>query len=386
MKKLLAVLFVFMMAIFMFAVSFADEYVNEVALTDSEIDAMAGSYSGQIIRAAKFKDGLAATMYGDRLGYFVDGEPVQIWEGYQVSDEDFFFGIKGYNPKAGYDLCIMLGNTVYSIRDDLTLRYEVSHVFCYGFGVDYCYFFALSDGDLYYWSPYALVLISGSGVYDMIVNVDYAFFDDHSGGHVINASLRDMNRMNQRYFTYHPLKIIDLGATFWDYYGDMYDWDENGLVDNTAAFNQQFGVDFSVWGNPKFDLTVEDFTTLPDKTVAAIEMIFDSPVEDYTNPLQYDNIYFCGHRGLLDVPYVDEVTIYNVRWRCTNGSVTLTEELKGIVGDRCRLIDHIANTEEGYDEYVYKLNGHKIHVGYQNVIDGSVISYVYTYNPYVTVE
>ena len=384
MRKLLAILLAIMMAISLAPVASADLFVSAIAMNDDEIATHAGSYYDQVIYAARFKDGLVAIMHGDHLGYFVNGELVMRWD-YPTSEEDFFFYVKDAYPKAEYDLCVMLGTTVYSIRNNLSMHEEISDVSYYGFDLDFAYIFAIRSGALYYWSPYALVQVSDSDVYDMVVNVDYAFFDDASGGHVINASLRDMSRMTMRYYMYHPLQICDLPSTFWDWYGEVYGWDENGLVDQSADFDQQFGIDFSGWGNPKLDFAVEDFLTYPGMTVNELESIFDSPIEDYSNPIQFADISFYGHNGTLVAYYVDEATFKYIRWVSDSGSLELTEELKAIVAERGGFVKHNSFQDSNAEEDVYDVGGQMVHVGYQ-LIDDTIISFVYANNKYLTDE
>ena len=394
MKKIIAILLVALFATSLFATASASYFDGNYGLDRGEISEITGPYCDRVILATPWKDGLVATLEGDEVGYFVDGQVVAIWQ-CPTTDEDFFVDLSKGFPNAEYSLCLVLvTGELYSFRDDISMNIEETGVYLYGFCLDwedyfaqkgkslYSYFFLKQDGALYYWSPYAKVLLTNANARDLVVNVDYVFFSDDFGVHVINASLAEMNLHNQRFFSYHPLPIIDLGnVDIWEYCGGLYAIDGDEFYSISEPFDQKYGIDFSIWGTAKTEFTLDDFAYYPSRSFYRLQEILDNPEGEYANPVIYHNVSFYGHDGYLSVRLQSRTEIEQIRWISYDGSFDINTDLEQIIFESGGIyID--SGTYEDEDitaDAIYDYNGQLIHVCYYET-DTSFETIVYANN------
>ncbi len=390
MRKFFTILLAIVLMVTMtVTVASADIFNDDIAMEDNEIAKHAGNYYNRVFMAARWKDGIVATLEGDEVGYFVNGNPVAIWP-HETTYEDFFCSTKIAYPNSDYDLFAVLGSDICSFRDDISMAIEVEDVSFFGFpedelnrfflakcGAPCSHFFVMKDGVLSFWSPYAFVTLSNSGVYRVNADGEYVFFADDFGTHVLNASLAEMNKHNQRYFSYHPIEIVDLDTDeFLDYCGSLYVWDFDGIHPETEEFDKRFGIDLSKWGHPKMDFNVEDFWFFIDHSAALMQRTFDCPEGDYKNPTIYNNIEFYGLKGRLVVSLFNMFEIKGISWESYDSSEDTTQKLKNTLITKGILISENVKTDDGGIESTYNVDGQLIHVGIRNA-DGSPVSYVY---------
>ena len=377
MKKFIAIILVAILATLSLATASASYFDGSYGLDYDEIANITGAYSNRVMLATPWKDGVVATLEGDEVGYFVGGEAIAIWD-CPTSYEDFFVDLSKGFPNAEYSLCLVLvTGELFSIRDDLSMNLEETDVYMYGFCLDwenyfaqkgqslYAYFFIKQDGALYYWSPYAKVMLTNYDARDLVVNVDYIIFSDAAGVHVVNASLAEMNLHNQRYFSYHPLPIIDMGnVDIWEYSGGLYALDGDEFFSVSDWFDQEYGVDFSVWGNAKTEFTLDDFVYYPSRSFYRLQEILDNPEEEYANPVVYRNISFCGYSGHLMVKLSSQTEIEQIRWVCDDSSFEVNTAIEEfVIESGGTFVD--GGTYEDRDitaEVVYNYEGQLIHI------------------------
>ena len=392
MKKILVILFAILLATILYSTAFAVDFNEDIELTDAEISSMAGIYSGRVLKAARFKDGMIATLDGNEVAYYVNGEQVMLWR-HETSPDDAFYSTKIAYPDAEFDLFAVLGTDICSFSDDIEIRQEATGVVCQGLIDNYadylwehegavCYqFFTINDGAFHIWTPYAYVMVSNSGVQYVATEGEYVFFYDDYGLHAINACLSEINRRSQRYFRYHPLQIVELKDTdLWEIYGGMYWFNEEGVLrDGSELFNEQYGADITKWGHPKTDFTVEDFSYYVHCSAASIEGTFDSPAEDYSTPIVYDNIDFYGHNGRLVILLATITDVRRITWESYESSEEITAELESIVAAQGVPSASADRPDVEHVESVYEVGDQLIHVctRYEN---GEEQSYVYANN------
>ena len=390
MKRFFVVLLaIVLMAAMTITTASADIFNDDIAVEDDEIAKHAGNYYNRIFMAARWKDGIVATLEGDEVGYFVDGTPVAIWP-HETTYEDFFCSTKVAYPNSQYDLFAVLGSDICSFRDDISMAIEAENVSFFGFpedefnlyflaknGAPCSHFFVMNSGLLLFWSPYAFVTLANSGVHRVNVDGEYVFFADDYGTHILNASLAEMNKRNQRYFSYHPIEIVDLDTDeFLDYCGTLYEWDFDGIHPQTEEFDKRFGIDLSVWGHPKIDFTVDDFRFYIEHSMMLMYRTFDCPEGNYENPTIFNNLDFYGLKGRLVVSLFNMLEIEGIRWESYDSSENTTQKLKNTLITKGILISDNVKTDDDGIESVYNVDGQLIHVGirYEN---GSPVSYAY---------
>lgn len=354
----------------------------------SELEGIMGEYFPRCYTATYYRYGALAIMDDNEIGYFTEGNTEVVWRHGTDSERDFFMTVKEAYPNAEYDICAYAGNDVLSFDDDLSMEVEMSKVWTYEFGEDYLCFLSIEGGALALWTPYAYIIIATNGVYDAVINRDYLLFADKFGGHVVNARLSEVCKQTQAYLSFHPLPIVDLGenADIWDYYPELYWYDEYGLVDNTASFNEEFGIDFDAWGgaeSSKHDFALSDFESFVTKPISEIINIFDVPIEMYVDPFVYNNITFNGHNGYLQFYRANDYDLKSIYWYDNEGTLTLDELIQLVEAAGGKFVRNDIPEDYGI-EYVYELNGRFIHVGY--TAEGGPTCYIYANNPYMVDE
>ena len=377
---MLAIVMAAMLTVCLPTAALAEVNFTAEPMDDAELKKTMGEYYDRCIGAACFEYGAIALMEGDEIGYFAFGNTETVWNHATDVERDIFFRVGEGYPDAGYDLCAYAGNDVLSFRSGEMMEIEMTNVWTYDFGEDYLYFISIDGGALTLWTPYAHIILATDGVYDAVVNRDYLLFSDAHGGHVVNARMSDICKKTQAYLSYHMPPIIDMGnVEIWDYYPELYWYDEYGLVDNTADFNNEFGINFDAWGSSKHDFSLDDFATYVSMPINGILNTFDIPLEMYEDPFTYPDITFNGHSGYLQFYRASDFELKSIYWYDNEGTPGLIDEL-------CKLVEDaggkLARTDvlEGYGvEYVYKLNGRYIHVGYTD--ENGPTSYIYAYNP-----
>ena len=387
MKKIIAILLVAILATLSLTTVFAEDFYGDDWCGDTygpsyeEIVSITGSYSDRVLSAMNWKDGLVATLEGDEVGYFVDGKVVALWP-CPTSYEDFFIDLSKGFPDAEYSLCLVLvTGELITFHDNISMNLEETDVYTYGFNLDWSdyfmrkgkslnsYFFLNQGGALYYWSPYAKVLLSIGNVNAIVVNVDYVLFADDAGVHVINASLAEMNLHNQRFFSYHPLPIIDMGnVNIWDFCGDLYGVEGTDFVRTSDWFDQKYGTDFSIWGSIKARFTLEDFAYYPSRNIYALQEAMDTPEDDYANPIVYHDVSFCDHDGYLAAHLLSPTVIKQLRWTCYDGSVGVYNDIKRYILGAGGVLVSSGTYQDGefIEESVYKYTDQLIHVAYRD--------------------
>ena len=386
MKKLFTILLVALLATLLFSAASAEYYEDDYGPSYDEIVSVTGPYSDRVLTAAQWKDGLVATLDGDEVGYFVNGKAVMIWK-CPTSYEDFFVDLSKGFPNAPYSLCLVLSTgELYSFRDDISMNIEETGIYLYGFNLDYSdyfaqrgksldsYFFLKQDGAFYYWSPYAKVQLTGFDAQTLVINFDYIFFSDSTGVHVINASLAEMNLHDQRFFSYHPLPVINIGdVDIYEFYGGLYAIDENNeFCFEGDAINQEYGIDFSIWGSTKAEFTLHDFSYYPPRSFYRLQEVMDCPEEEYANPVIYRNISFCGYDGYLAVYQYTNSEIKQIRWVCAENRPGVDTEIEQHIQESGGVFvsSGTYEDEEISAETVFSYEGQLIHVGRRNTEDG----------------
>ena len=370
MKKVFLFLFVIIVATLLFSTASANIFNDDIAMDSTEIAQIAGPYASRVCKAARWKDGMVAILDNDQIAYFIaeQDEPVMVWE-HPTYDYDFFFSTTVAWPDAEYDLCVVFGDReVYSFRNNLSMAFEIGDLTYFGFDENFAYFFSNQEGRLFFWSPYAKVPIVCDDAQDVIVEADYVFFNDRNGGHVIDASVEAMNRHNQFYFIYHPLRIVDFGDDFWNHCG---------LYEHSEEFDREYGLDFTRWGYPKTEIKLSEFVYYTDRSYSAITEDFDLSAKEFDNPAIHDGVSFCGHDGYLLVFCMGFNNVKRLCWVSHSGSAELTAELREIVAAECTPTDsNVRFNDDVIEEYAYSLQGNIIHVGL-TIYEGETISYVY---------
>ena len=347
---------------------------------DDELASILGDYSERAYASARFKDGVIALLFGDEIAYIVDGQPQMMYRHKTDPEGDFFFCVQEHYPDAEYNLCACVGNDILSFRDNLAMEVELENVYTSDFGTDYMFCFNLEEGCLILWTPYTKLLVAKNDVTDVVTTGEYAFFTDAFGSHAFGASLADICKKTDAYLRRHPIPIVDLGdLDIWDIYPELYWYDENGFVDNTASFNEEYGIDFSSWGSAKHDFTFEDFPIYTRASVRTITETFDVPLDIYDNPLVYYDITFYGFEGYLQFYRASDLDLEKIYWYDNEGSGELTLELCNILEDAGGKVLRTDVLEMYGLEYVYDLGGQIIHVGYTD--EYGPTTYVYAYNP-----
>ncbi len=385
MKKIIAILLTALFAITLCTTASASYYDDEFGPNYDEIADAVGPFMDRVILAAYWKDGMIATLYGDEVGYFVNGEPIKIWR-CPTSDEDQLIDLTKGFPDADYSLCLVLiSGELFSFRDDLSMNLEEVGVYMYcrrlAYGDYfaqqgqslYCCFFLKQDGSLYYWSPYAKVLLTNANAENIIINFDYVLFSDDFGVHVINASLAEMNLHNQRFFSYHPLPIVDMGdIDIWQFAGGLYNENDGVFYRSSDWFDQEYGIDFSIWGSTKAEFTLHDFSYYPPRSFYRLQEVMDCPEEEYANPVIYRNISFCGYDGYLAVYQYTNSEIKQIRWICTENHTGVDTEIEQRIQESGGVFVS-SGTYEDEDisaETVFSYEDQLIHVGRRNTEDG----------------
>ena len=380
MKKFLSLILTLVLAATMIVClpAVASAGFNPDSPGDEDLAAVMGAYYPRAFSAANFKDGVIALMEGNEIGYFVGGKPEMIWRHETDPECDFLFCVNDYYPNAEYALCGFIGNDVLSFKDDISMEVEFDNVYTYDFGEDYLFFFRIRGGSLYLWTPYFEQLISEHNATDVITTGVYAFYADDRGNHVFGASLADICKKTQDFLGYHPIPVIDLDGDIWDYYPELYWYDEDGFVDNTANFNQEHGIDFASWGNPKHNLTVDDFVHYVRANINVVTADFDVPFSGYYDPLIYPDIDFYSFDGYVEFELASDIKMNKLTWFSHEGSPDMAMQIGDIITNsggayvRTDLLD--------YDgaELVYEYDGQLFHVGYMM---GDPTTYVYVFNP-----
>ena len=385
MKKLISLLLTLVLVVTMAAClpAVAMAGVDPDSPGDDELAAIMGSYYPRAFSSARFKDGVIALMNGNEIGYFVGGKAEMIWRHETDPECDFLFCVNDYYPDAAYSLCGVAGNDVLSFRDNISMVVELDNVYTYGFGEDYLFFFRLINGCLYLWTPYIEQQISDYNAFDVITTGAYAFYADDRGDHVFGASLADICKKTQEYIDHHPIPIVDLDGNIWDYYPELYWYDDGGLVDNTADFNRQYGIDFSAWGHSKHSVTLDDFVYYVRHMPKVVRADFDIPFSDYYNPLIYPDIDFYSFDGYVEFELASEVELKKFTWFSHEGSADMAKQIGGIITNSGGMYVRTDLLDMDGVELVYEYDGQLIHVG---CLIGDPTTYVYAFNPEIVEE
>ncbi len=377
MKKLFALILAILMAMPLFTAAAVEgrdeEAYPDIFLSDPEVAEIVGPFYNRVYAAVRFKEGALAIMSGDEIGYFENGSMVMKWN-HATSEFDYFFDVFAY-PEAEYSICaILIGGDIVSFRDDLSMSLEVHDVYEFALGDDAVYAYRLTeDGTLYYWSPYVYMPIS-SGVAQAITFYGMTFIADDNCISIVGADAFDIGKLSMDYYRHHDIHVIPLGDGSIDDYatevlGEDFEPDESRI----AAFCEKYEFSFTTGSDAiKHDFSLDDFAEYPYTTINYCLNAFQSPADEYADPLLFRDIAFYGYVGDLLIYLANEVEIKQIRWVSADYDPDLVDEL-------CKLVDsesvYISSGSSGNEE-IYRYGDQLIHIGCQE--DGR--AYIYANN------
>lgn len=280
------------------------------------------------------------------------------------------------------------------ISDDLE-SYPDSNYWAYGFVGDYfigiegdviqiiekyCSEMVNTDGNVYCYtrsSDNYLFLSTlmyrryevGSHILSVRVEGDYTLIAKRDGTYVLNASPYAISHMSGDYLYEHPIPMVYLGNGSFSYYRAMLNQDETGESDEelAAKLYTEYGVDFSKWGNPRYDFKIEDIELMKGLGYHEVyDNYYIGEHDPYRTYLNLENISCGSYYGTLryQFDYNDEI-VTSVRYEVPDCDEADFEEFRAYL-QRASSIEGI-ETRLGYNAtagYRYIINGRHVFLEY----------------------
>lgn len=311
--------------------------------------------------------GIVAIMGDDTVRYFKDG--VETYHmAVNVSADSFIFDASTFNQNAKYRWYAYINGDIFRIIETAT-EYEMRQIADYGFtGINW-YSYSLQDYTLYFWSPSTTFYVD-SGVDEVYTKLGYTFYRKDDRVYVIDANAYTMGRQTQSYTDMHEITPVCLGqGSLFFYYNQLNPRNgESNSLAATADFEERYGLDTMIWGNPidfvNTDLIVQFATDTRTHTFDH----YDVPVVNSSNQIRFENISFNGHLGHLRVFYKNEKPHY-VSWTSYVASKELYQELL----EYLRTLGPAGETlypRNGQIEESAVIDGLTIYAGYEDTSHG----------------
>ena len=240
-------------------------------------------------------------------------------------------------------------------------------------GINWYSYYILSN-NLYFWSPSCTTLVD-TAVVETYTKNGYTFYRKITDDvFVIDANPFTVGRQTQEYVNAHPLTPVYLGhGPMHNYYTQLNPREgESNSLAASKEFEQRYGLDTMIYGNPTDKIDVSDFIQYATESRNHIFDHYNIPTENTADMFKFDNIYLHGHLGHLRVFYKNGAIDY-LSWTCYEHSLDIYDDLHeyfltyGPIGET-RI------PREGQIEESAVVDGHTIFAGYEDSDHGQ-----YTY-------
>ena len=347
----------------------AQSWHDKTPLDDSEIPEVC---RGTIIDWMYTDFALIIISSDNYVGYIVDGELVKAWDT-EVRGDNFLFDASLFNANAKYRWYGYVGNSIVRIKSDV-VEYETRALAQFEFtGINWYSYYILSN-NLYFWSPSCTTLVD-TAVVETYTKNGYTFYRKITDDvFVIDANPFTVGRQTQEYVNAHPLTPVYLGhGPMHNYYTQLNPREgESNSLAASKEFEQRYGLDTMIYGNPTDKIDVSDFIQYATESRNHIFDHYNIPTENTADMFKFDNIYLHGHLGHLRVFYKNGAIDY-LSWTCYEHSLDIYDDLHeyfltyGPIGET-RI------PREGQIEESAVVDGHTIFAGYEDSDHGQ-----YTY-------
>ncbi len=209
----------------------------------------------------------------------------------------------------------------------------------------------------------------GMHILSIRVEGDYTLIAKRDGTYVLNASPYAISHMSYKYFYEHPIPMVYLGNGSFSYYRAMLNQDETGESDEelAAKLYAEYGVDFSKWGNPRYDFKIEDIELMNGLGYQEVYDNYDIGEHDpYRTYLNLENISCGSYYGNLRYQFdKGGYKVESVRYEVPDCDEADFEEFRAYL-QRASSIEGI-ETRLGYNAtagYRYIVNGRHVFLEY----------------------
>lgn len=320
--------------------------------------------------------------------YIQNGKITEHWVGGVTSEKDIIFDASEIYPDADYRWYGYVGGKLYGFSDSNPVKL-LNECDEFSYTGKAMYSFSLAAATLEAFSPYGKIFITNDAREFEIVN-GYVFLRCRSGMYVVNASPYAICSMKQEYLDEHGVPLIrldDAGAMLSDYSGQV---DINrsynagkSEAELADAFNEKYGIDFSKWGNPRYDFKIEDLDLMNGLEFQQVYNNYDIGKHDKKGSYLDLEFISCGdYSGNLHYKFNNGGTVSGVKYEALNCGEADFEEFRAYLqrAGAAELVEFTLdpNATTGY---IYKLGDKRIYLEYteETARNSGIVSISMTY-------
>ena len=321
--------------------------------------------------------------------YYIQNDKItEHWVGGVTSEKDIIFDASEIYPDADYRWYGYVGGKLYGFSDSNPVKL-INKCDEFSYTGTAMYSFSLIAATLEAFSPYGKIFITNDAREFEIVN-GYVFLRCRSGMYVVNASPYAICSMKQEYLDEHGVPLIrldDAGAMLSDYSGQV---DINrsynagkSEAELADAFNEKYGIDFSKWGNPRYDFKIEDLDLMNGLEFQQVYNNYDIGKHDKKGSYLDLEFISCGdYFGNLHYKFNNGGKVSGVKYEALNCGEADFDEFRAYLqrAGAAELVEFTLdpNATTGY---IYKLGDKRIYLEYteETARNSGIVSISMTY-------